>query len=262
MIGLSSLDAYTLRARLLPAVIATAPALALVAIYVSWEKFALSQLLVTIALFTLLVVFSDIARRQGKRIEPILYKKMGGKPTTIMLRRCDTTLNEKSKARIHAVLATRLNEPSPTPEEEAAHPDHSDTFYERGGDWLRENTRDSKRFKLVYEENMTYGFRRNLLGMKWLGLGLNSLVLLISASTFYIPLPSLFLPARAAGTIVSVSVFAALHSLYLMLVVTEQSVMDSSRQYARQLLLSCDALAEPTVAKQKSRPRKLTSSIQ
>ena len=104
------LDAYTLRARLFPAVIAAAPALAAIALLISWEKIALSNVIATGALLVLLFVFADVARRQGRKIEPRLFDRMGGKPSVTMLRHADDRLDVGTKARYHQFLAGKIKE--------------------------------------------------------------------------------------------------------------------------------------------------------
>jgi hypothetical protein len=74
------LDAYTLRARLAPAVIAAAPAFAFVALVVSWSALSLSNTIATIGLTVLLFALSDFARAQGRKIEPALFLSLGGNP--------------------------------------------------------------------------------------------------------------------------------------------------------------------------------------
>jgi hypothetical protein len=59
------------------------------------------------------------------------------------------------------------------------------SFYERTGTWLRENTRDTKKFPILFNELVTYGFRRNLLGVKWPALALNLVVVLICAGLLW-----------------------------------------------------------------------------
>ena len=41
--------------------------------------------------------FADVARRQGKRIEPALLKKQGGLPSTTMLRHRDGEFTAEEK---------------------------------------------------------------------------------------------------------------------------------------------------------------------
>jgi hypothetical protein len=45
---------------------------------------------------------------------------------------------------------------------------------------LRERTRDSSRFRLVFEENVDYGFRRNCLGLRPYALTIASGALILS----------------------------------------------------------------------------------
>ena len=54
-------DAYSLRARLFPAIIAAAPALAALALLISWKSFELSNAIATLALIVLLFAIADFA---------------------------------------------------------------------------------------------------------------------------------------------------------------------------------------------------------
>ena len=70
-------------------------------------------------------------------------------------------------------------------EQEEANPQWEDTKYEEAVASLREATRDSAKFSLVFAENVNYGFRRNLWGLRPIGgaiavaLALPSLTLLL-----------------------------------------------------------------------------------
>src|SRR6266567_3911714 len=93
------LDAYTLRARLFPAVIAAAPALAAIALLISWNQIALSNVIATTALLVLLFTLADLARKQGVRVEPRIFERMGGKPSVTMMRRSDKTIEPHTMER-------------------------------------------------------------------------------------------------------------------------------------------------------------------
>jgi hypothetical protein len=82
-----SLDEYTLRARLAPAVIADMPAFAFAAILVSWGKLGLPHVIASLGLTVLFAALLDIARRRGRKIEPGLIPKMGGLPHCAATRR-------------------------------------------------------------------------------------------------------------------------------------------------------------------------------
>jgi len=91
----------------------------------------------------------------------------GGKPSTVKLRHRDTTNqrpHERTLPRHRASAAARSQVPNAT--EETADPVAADSVYEAFGDFLRERTRDTKKCRLVFEELMNYGFRRNLWGWR------------------------------------------------------------------------------------------------
>ena len=236
-------DTYTLRARIIPALIAAIPVFVLATLLVPWDRFSLSQALSSLSVAILLFALSDLARRHGKRIEPKLYTRSGGKPTVTMLRHRDRALDDITKSKIVSFLAGKLGEKEPSTAEELANPIAADAFYERCGTWLRENTRDQKRFAILFNDNVTYGYRRNLLGLKSIALALNTLVLTTTAIILWLRLEDGFAD-DLNSKMLSVGVIAGLHSVYLLLGVTEASVAEASKTYARQLLLSCISLGE------------------
>jgi hypothetical protein len=243
---LPKFDKYTLFARLFPAIIAAAPALALVWVLVSGKSLGVTHAIAGTALTVLLVVFADVARRRGKRIEPGLIERMGGLPSITMLRHRDATLDASTKARMHKFLAEKLSEPAPTEAVERADPTAADTFYSRAGTWLRENTRDQKKFDILFDENITYGYRRNLFALKWPALIVNAAIVIGCAIAYRYELPQ-----KYALGLVPVFVIAFLHATYLALFSSEDAVREAACTYARQLLLSTESahLAAAKVAR-------------
>jgi hypothetical protein len=242
-------DKYTIFARLFPAVIAAAPALALVWVIISGHSLGVTQAIAGTMLAVLLMVFADVARRRGKLREPQLIKRMGGLPSMTMLRHRDQTVDAQTKARMHAVLAARLGEPAPSPQQETADPAAADGFYTRGGTWLRENTRDKKKFDILFNENITYGYRRNLFALKWPALALNLLIVVGSLAAYWFELPQ-----KYDLNLIPVYVIAFLHAAYLAFFSSEDAVREASRTYARQLLLSTES-PHIAAAKAAARPR-------
>jgi hypothetical protein len=249
---LPKFDKYTIYARLFPAIIAAAPMIALAWVLIATKEVRLVQAIAGIALAVLLMVFADVARRRGKAIEPTLISQMGGLPSTTMLRHSDTSFDAATKLRIHAFLADKLSEPAPTPEFEMAGPDGADAFYKRAGVWLRENTRNKKKFDILFNENITYGYRRNLYALKWPALVLNALIVIGCAAYLLHPWTQV-----ASVNVLPVFVIAFLHAAYLAAFSTRSAVEEASRIYARQLLLSTEsAELRKTEAAPKSRARK------
>lgn len=242
---------YTLRARLFPAIIAAAPAIALGAAWVSWDGWNLSQLIATIAVCVVLFAFADIARRQGKRVEPVIVERMGGLPSTTMLRHRDDTFAAEQKSRYLAFLAKELKEKAPSETDEAANPAAADRYYERAGARLRAATRDTKRFHILFDENITYGFRRNMYGLKWSAIAVNALIVVVVGSVLIWFVPN-NLDIPLVKRLYGVLAIAAIHAVYIPLTATEQSVVQAARQYGRELILSIELLMPAAVA----RPRK------
>jgi hypothetical protein len=253
------LDAYSIRARLFPAILAAAPALAALALLISWDRIALSNVIATTALVVLVFALSDFARKLGLRVEPKIYAEMGGKPSVVMFRRSDTMIEEPTKDRYRTFIAGKIKQPAPTLEQEAADQTAADTFYEACGTWLRANTRDAKKFPLLFAENVGYGFRRNLLGLKWTALVLNVIVVAICAVVLW-RRGDLDVDNDLTIRTVVVLMIAAIHATYFAFVVTKNGVKEAARKYGRELILSIEALSGTRAAvtqqpKKKSTPR-------
>jgi hypothetical protein len=230
-------DAYTVRARLIPAIIAAAPALAFPSIFVSLDSFSFMHFIAGTALTIVFAVFADIARRRGKAIEPAIIAKMGGLPTTVMLRHRDSTYDSATKAEFHSFIAAKLGQPAPTIEQENVDPAAADNYYSRGITWLRENTRDTKRFGVLFNENISYGFRRNLLGLKIPGFLLDTFIIVVCLGLLWRrwPVDLSDGPDAKLLAVIAISIF---HVWYFAQFVTQAGVFEAARTYAHQLLAS------------------------
>lgn len=180
----SPLDAYTFRARLQPALIAAAPLpIALATAYPGGPDWwtPLWTLLVTSGATALL---AELARDRGKRREEALFRRWGGKPTTLRLRHRNAK-NAALVQRYHRkLMELRPDLCLPDANEETARPLEADERYDAAAALLREETRDRHRFPLVFEELCSYGFRRNLWGLKPLGLAAVALALSLTGAAF------------------------------------------------------------------------------
>ena len=197
-------DEYTRKARYLPMLILLAPcslpAIVLAAKFSTW----VSALFGPLVAFGLPYLLAQAGRDRGKRKEANLYALWGGKPSTVKLRHRNTTVNAHTKARYHAtgqVLMPAVR--FPTEADERSDPDVADQVYEAFGDLLRERTRDVKKYRLLFEELINYGFRRNLWGWKAVGVTLSGAVLmiltaLIGWSMYLHRVPSAFLVGATA----------------------------------------------------------------
>ncbi|MFT4194727.1 hypothetical protein [Ottowia sp.] len=250
-------DAYSLRARLFPAIIAAAPALAAMTLLISWKTFGLSNLIASLGVLVLLWAIADFSRARGRAIEGKLYAEHGGMPSITIFRRNDPTIDAGSKDRYRAFLADKIGAATPSAADESTDQAAADAFYGQCGNWLRQNTRDTKKFSILFGENITYGFRRNLLGVKALALWLNFVV--VAVCLFILWRGSWDLDSSLGNKTTVVFVVAAAHAAYMLLAVNRSAVWDASRAYGRELILSCESflMASPArkTAARKSAPK-------
>ncbi|MBP1312806.1 hypothetical protein [Herbaspirillum sp. 1130] len=251
-------DTYSIRARLFPAIIAAAPAFAALALLISWKSLGLSNLIATLGILVLLFAISDLSRARGRAIEKKLYAEHGGMPSITMFRRNDETIDAGSKDRYRAFLANQLAVNVPSPADEMANQAAADAFYIQCGNWLRQNTRDTKKFSLLFAENITYGFRRNLLGVKALALCLN--VIVVSVCTFALWRLSWNTDTSQGSRIIVVLVVAVAHAAYMLLAVNRSAVWDASRAYGRELILSCESFLAQSKSPARKTPTRKSAS--
>ena len=94
----------------------------------------------------------------------------------------------------------------PTADDEVNDPDAADRIYASAVSLLLEKTRDKKAFPLVYKELVSYGFRRNLWGLKAGGILFAIIGLVASAFALRLNLNHLPLAGRSFDLVVSFQV--------------------------------------------------------
>ena len=173
-------DRYTCNARLYPSLLVVAPAVVATVVIAKLEFSWLHTSWIGLGAVGGLYWLSQLARDPGKALEPGLWQSWGGTPSAAILRHCDLRIDAITKARYHARLADLVpNTTAPTQESETSDPKAGDTCYTAWSTYLRNNTRDQKRFNLVFDELVSYGYRRNLLGLRPYGLASNILACLV-----------------------------------------------------------------------------------
>lgn len=165
----SILDHYSLRARAFPVYVTISPAaLTLAAILPDGLNLPLGSG-ATIVFLPLSFLLGQVGADYGKRLEKRLWRQWGGAPTTRFLRHSNHEFNSRTRGRIHDKLRS-LGLPVPSKDEEDNDAQAADTCYESCTEELIRRTRDHVRFPLVFKGLTEYGVRRNLLGLKPLGL--------------------------------------------------------------------------------------------
>ena len=162
-------DLYTLRARVQPTIMVALPV-----IFVVYALLPDYVLFVT-AFFGLLGVaggndiVAHMGRERGYKKQDDLWASWDGAPTTRLLRHRhipgDIALALDLRQKFESWLGYAL----PTEEEEEVDLTAADTKYKNAIGSLLEATRDTSKFPLVATELANYGFRRNLWGLRSIG---------------------------------------------------------------------------------------------
>jgi hypothetical protein len=164
------LDVYVWQARR-SAVMLTALAPAL-AVFAWFPRLDWALLATPLVFFGVYALVNQIGRDKGKLKEGWLYEQWGGKPTTVMMRHRDSPLDPRVLERLHAALAQATGVAAPSKRKEAGNPADADKVYEEYARYLRDLTRDKEKYPRVFDELVNYGFRRNLWGLKPVGIPL------------------------------------------------------------------------------------------
>jgi hypothetical protein len=162
-------DTYALRAQLFPALLTILP---LGLAVISWTgKGPILAPAIGLALGSCGACFAvaAIARNRGRELQSRLWLTWGGPPTTQLLRHCGTA-NSVLRERWHLGLGNLVGRRFPTKEQEAAAPEEADEVYEASVRLLISNERKSPSTLLIARENANYGFCRNLLALKPIGI--------------------------------------------------------------------------------------------
>lgn len=171
---------YSLIARTFPVLITLLPVIILggyFSINLSLSYVLMSSIGFYAALSFLL---NQIGRDFGKKKEPALWKEWGGMPTIQILRHSNNHLDSLTKKRYHAQLNQFCPvEEFPSLEFEQSFPEKANEVYSTWTKFMISNTRDTTKYSLLYKENVNYGFRRNLWGLKPIAISLILVSILI-----------------------------------------------------------------------------------
>jgi hypothetical protein len=243
-------DPYDRQARLYPALLCLLPLLTLVTLIYAPNVSALTGVVTIAVSCGGLFLMTNICREMGKRKEESLFREWGGKPTTQLLRHRDSVIDSVTKRRYHAFLGAKINATFPDAEQETNDPAKADEAYQSGARWLLDHTRPDagKQFDLLFRDNVTYGFRRNALGVRPIAIG-------IAIACLFWVLAKEHVLFSAAGTIVdwrvltqlppaavvSVAVSAVMLLVWIAFF-TKTSLRTSAFSFAQTLLRTCDTL--------------------
>jgi hypothetical protein len=218
------LDDYERRARLVPGLLLVAPVAVTIVMFGLRTNPVVAAIVGSLAAFGAPVVLANFVRHRGLGVQEGLYESWGGKPTTQLLRAGAAARRKRWRDAVEAVAGYQL------PDEE--HPD--DDAYDAAVAVVISQTRDTKRFKLLYNENRNYGYERNLYGLRVLGRAVAATCLAVSLVAIAVLIGLLDREVRDEW-LVGVVVLLALLLLWILLPSRERT-RTTAFKYAEQLL--------------------------
>ena len=239
------LDQYDRTARLKPALLCGLPLAALVVLLFPVFGTFWSSIGLVVVYCGGSILLIQISRDLGRALEGRLYQSWGGKPSMTMLRHTDDRLSKPIKDRYRRFLSNTVPGLAlASRREEATDPEQADAEYESANRWLLEHTRDRTRFDLLFRENMNYGFRRNLLALRPIALGIDAFALLLVIGAAIASWAGQF-----TSTILALSpewwtsmTITTVHTLFFIAYIRADWVRTAAETYAQQLLAACDSL--------------------
>jgi len=226
-------DAYDRQARLYPAILLIAPIVfSAVAMSSTWLT-GFQSLGASIIGFGGAFLLTQLARDAGKKGENSLFRKWGGIPSVAIFRHRDRRLDSVTKSRYHKKLTVLVKEAkAPTEKQEQSDPAAADEVYSAWSNYLRVNTRDTGKFTLLFKENVNYGYRRNVWGLRPLGITASLLSLAACGARLYYRHGS---PERLDEAVIGTAAFSAFILLLWLFRFTDDWVKVPADAYAERL---------------------------
>lgn len=239
-------DGYERKARLYPALLLIAPVIGTGVAMLTAKFSGLQSLAAGVVGFGGAFLLTQLARDAGKKHESSLFAKWGGLPSITIFRHLDPRIDAITKTRYHKKLAGLVKEAkAPTPEQEQADAAAADAVYAAWSNYLRVNTRDTKKFALLFQENVAYGYRRNVWGLRSLGIVVSFLSVVACGVRLYLVHSSTGKIDEALG---GAAAFAAIMLLLWLFRFNGDWVRVPADAYAERLAECAETLGTKTTA--------------
>jgi hypothetical protein len=246
--GLSLLtDGYERKARLYPALLLFMPIALVVGCGLGKS---ISSTEAAVGLFVTcggLLLLAQIARDAGKGKERALFLKWDGIPSVSIFRYRDARVDPITKARCHKKMSRLVKEAiAPSSADEIADPVAADRVYTAWSTYIRVNTRDTRKFPLLFQENINYGYRRNVWGLRSTGIVVTAFSLIGAVAWLYMR----FRSSRQISVELTIASIVILILLLLWLFrFTADWVRIPANAYAERLIEAIDSLSPKSAAK-------------
>ena len=236
-------DKFVIAARILPALTACFPFLFMIfyngAVKSKWVEAGIG-----LVLFVVVVSFlSFVVREFGKKYEEKFYCGLGGKPTTIIMRFTDQTIDVITKVEYHKWLNNKLPDLLlPLSKSDEIQDMQSDYKYESAVNYLRTYVNAHReQHPRVYQELIKYNYWRNLYGSKWCALTIYLIAIIREIFVIdHFSIKELFISPFPKYILFIVLL---VWSLLFCLVVTKKVVKRNAFDYAKTLLETINELS-------------------
>ncbi|MBE7639880.1 hypothetical protein GUB10_06010 [Salegentibacter sp. BLCTC] len=229
------MDRYNITARVYPMILFYLP-LSVLIIFLAWDFEKYYQFGIPAGLIGLLTYLTaQLGRDSGKKKEPALWSGWGGAPTTQLFRWRNNVIDKHTKKRNHEKMQNlcpvefELNQNF-----ERDNPKEADEVYTSWSKFLIGNTRDTKKFSLLFKENIAYGFRRNLWGLKLYAVIL-IILLMIACYFYFVFLSGKYNILHFPGVFWVAESFLSFFLLFWLIIVRKSWVSVAAYSYAERL---------------------------
>jgi hypothetical protein len=239
-------DSYIINARFMPAFLSVLPFVLTMLAWCPSSKSILGGSPTVLISFGVMTFISIFISNLGNKCQKKLFSIWDGAPTTAILRHRDQTLDKYTKQRYHKWLNGKIDGLNlPKVEDELKDQDDADLKYQSAINFLREFTRDKTKYPAVYRDNVAYGFARNLLSIRVLGLLIALICIVINLylvwSTLSTDQSNLGLETFKNYLFeIGSGFFSLLFFFVFLLIVNGDFVKERGLRYGKTLLESCE----------------------
>lgn len=242
---LSGLDHYELRARFAPGALAAIPAVAAGVAFGLRENAVLTAIVGFVGLAVLAFVIVAITRSLGKPYQERIFDERGGAPTTHALRLSSNEWTVAQRMNWRADATTATGKPLGDIDD--------DGQIEVVIEALREATRNTEDFGSLAAENATFGFFRNLLGVRRLALGVAGLSLTASIGGA-IAVIVMDDPPWAIGEMIVAGLISLVALAFFAWFPTDERMWTAGKSYAERLMAAAGTLATASPSRRAGSP--------
>tara|TARA_B100000780_G_C21067473_1_gene429339 strand:+ start:485 stop:1216 length:732 start_codon:yes stop_codon:yes gene_type:complete len=233
-------DHYAIHARFMPVFVVIFPLVPTILAWYPQAKTILGGAMTLLISFGVMSFLSIYVSNLGNDLQDKYFKSWGGAPSTLLLLPGNKVLDRYTKQRYFKWLNSKcsgLGLP-----ESIDNQSDTEELYEKvrsAGNFMREYTRDRKKYSQVYNDNVAYGFARNITSIKKAGF-IISLISLISNGLFLYFFTT-FDSIHAVNYLGVIALLTCAISLSIHgLVLNEKFVKRRGYRYARTLFEACD----------------------